>query len=275
MSGKGGTGKTTVSLLLANSLASQGKRVLLVELNSRSSAYSLTQSQVKPKYKPTPSPWGFDWCLLQGLDCLIEYVGSFTGVESLTQKVFESSIIKTLVNVAPGLNDLSVLGKLTSHFRGHGPGFDYDHIIVDAHSTGSFQSLLIAPELLGKSVSSGPLKNQSQAIQEVLKDSKKVQFFFIGLAEELPVDELEDTLSEFENYEENQVLVIVNKTLEVKETNIKDECWQAFLNERLNEQSKQLNRVKDLWKNCFEINLVTESLREKLNHPDGEVLRPL
>ncbi len=275
VSGKGGTGKSTVATLLARQLSQSGRRVLLVELEQMSSVKALTFRPDSPTYQPSPSGFGFDWCLLTGLDCLVEYVSTFTKLESLTKRFFDSALLRTLVNVAPGLNDLSILGKLTSQFRQHGPGFDYDHVIVDAPSTGSFQSLIQAPRTLGKSVSRGPLHSQSLAIDEVLKNKNHVQYVFVSLFEELPVDELEETLNQFIPEYAEQLHVVMNKSLNLQEVEKQEGDWADFIDKKRANELVQKQRVKEMWKHCFQVDLFTEAFPEKLAQSKGEVLRPL
>ncbi len=275
VSGKGGTGKSTVATLLARDLSQRGRSVLLVELAEQSSVQALLQSEKKPQYQPQASGFGFDWCRLQGRDCLVEYVSSFTRLESVTQKFFDSALLKTLVNVAPGLNDLSILGKLTSRIRKHGPAFNYDHIVVDAPSTGSFLSLINAPVTLGKSVARGPLHSQSMGIDKVLKNPECTQFFFVSLYEELPMDELADTLTEFKDDYGEQIRIVMNKALNVSEPAKTSTTWSHFLQRKMQEEQKQGRRAQELWPKGFQLNLFTESFKDFICQDRGEVLRPL
>ncbi len=275
VSGKGGTGKSTVAATLAKTIADQGRRVLLVELEQQSSVKALLELSNNPQYLPSASGLGFDWCRLSGRDCLVEYVSSYTRLESFTQKFFDSALLKTLINVAPGLNDLSILGKLTSQIRGHGPGFDYDHIIIDAPSTGSFHSLIKAPMTLGDSVTRGPLHSQSLGIDQVLKNPDHTQFFFVSLYEELPVDELEDTLAEFTEEYDQQVSVVMNKSLGLAVAAPGQSRWSEFIFEKIAEQEQQKARVIDLWSRCYQLELFTSGFNRFLCEQRKEVLRPL
>jgi energy-coupling factor transporter ATP-binding protein EcfA2 len=246
ISGKGGTGKTTFAVLLAHQLARSSKKVLLVELGAQSSVKALANLEQSVEYTPRATRLGFDLSLLQGRDCLIEYISSFTLTGGLTKQFFDNRLIKSLVDVAPGLNDLAVLGKLTSHIRGHGPGFQYDHIIIDAHSTGSFLSLLNSPQYLGASVSRGPLKKQSQSIETVLKDPKLTDYFFVSLLEELPMDELQDTLANFNYNQPDQIKLIMNKYVGLADLKIDDPVWQSFMGKKLAQQEQQKERLKQM-----------------------------
>lgn len=272
VSGKGGTGKTTIALLMARHLAQMGKSVLFVELANRSSARHLAAISSEPEYKPTPTPFGFDWSILQGVDCLVDYVGSFT-VEKLAQTFFNNPLMKTLLNVAPGLSDLSILGKLTSSMRGHGPGFNYDHVVVDAHSTGSFFSLLSAPQILGESVSTGPLRTQSLQIDRHLKDASQVQYFFVNLFEELPMDELEETIAEFRRIYPEQIHIVMNKKLQLQSVQIADDVWQTYMQSRLDEQKKLTEKVLNLGMPTYCQSFFTEDFAKVLTSNQGDFLR--
>lgn len=270
VSGKGGTGKTTMALRLCNHLKAAGKRTLLVELNSRSSAVSLAGWSHQGRYEPVTTPSGYDHSCLTGRDCLVEYISSYVRTKRLTQQVFETHWVRALVDVAPGLNDLAILGKLTSSMREHGPAFDYDHIVVDSPSTGSFLSLLQAPQRLGASVSRGPLHTQSHSIAQVLKDPQQVQYVFMALLEELPVDELEETLAQFKDHPEEQLLVVLNKYIDLEELQIPDSHWQKHMGEVLQEQTRQRQRVLGWSRATRRMDLVTED--QPLADLSGEFL---
>ena len=276
ISGKGGTGKTTFSLALANHLAQTGKSVLLCELSERSAvpAY-LGLHGYTPTYQPQRLPdLDFDHSLVQGMDCLIEYIGSVIRAEGFARKLFEGSIIESLVKVAPGLNDLAILGKLTSHIRGHGPGFHYDHILVDAPSTGNFYSLLDAPRRLGRSVTRGPLTTQSRGIESSLQNSAEVQFLFMTLFEEFSSDELEDTLGQLGEQFRDQMQVVANRYIELSQVHGTDPGWRSFIESALEKVHSQRARVKDLWEDSFYFPLITDSLHDYLGQ-QGDVLRKL
>lgn len=272
VSGKGGTGKTTLSLLLAGHLARQGRKVLYVELSERSSAQHLLPTQRHPQYQPTPTGFGFDCSRLLGMDCLIEYISSFTLIEQVAQKLFQSVFLSSLVNVAPGLNDLAILGKLTSDLRQHGPGFNYDHIIVDSHSTGSFFSMLKAPATLSKSVNRGPLKKQSESIENALKNQNLSQYFIVGLFEDLPVDEVEETIDELKKHHEQQLHIVMNKYIPIDNFKIKNNNWLNFMGNKISKQKECAKRVNKMWTNVYQVPFFVNKLNES-HFQHGDFLR--
>ncbi len=273
VSGKGGVGKTSLALLVSRHLARLGQKVLYVELMARSSARPLAAFDFEPEYKPQKTQYGFDACLLSGRDCLVDYVSSFVPLERIVQPFFQSSMIQGLINLAPGLKDLAILGKLTSAIRSHGPSFQYDHIVIDAHSTGHFLSFLQAPGLLGQSVKGGPLRTQSESIEKVLKDPQLTQFIFASLFEELPVDELVETIENFKDQYKGQSQIFMNKWIDLESCKIQDPSWQLFIKNRISGQSLLQKRLDQLSSPYFHIELILENFPTYLYNAQGDFLR--
>ena len=142
ITGKGGVGKTTVSLMLARSLVLLGKKVLFLEIGQQSSGFHLAGLDNTPIFEPKSNRLGFDASLVCGEDCLEEYANHILKVERLAVLFLKNKFMQALLPLAPGLDDLAILGKLTSEIRQHGPPWSYDHIVVDCPSTGAFLSML-------------------------------------------------------------------------------------------------------------------------------------
>ncbi len=275
ISGKGGTGKTSIALRLSRFLSEKGRRVLFVELNSHSSAQALLGLKNPPGYKPSSCGLGFDWCLVQALDCLSEYMEHFLKFKKLTHYLFNHPFIRKFVGVAPGLNDLALLGKLTGGVRGKGPPLGYDHVIVDAFSTGSFASFLAAPQILGTGMGPGLLQSQSFAIQKVLSDRRKVQYFFVSLFEQGSVDELEETLRKTDSITGDQISVIMNKYFRLESMSLPDANWRDFIKKKLAVQKSQITRVLGFCKNVYLVDRHTLSLQKEIHNHQGGFLRTL
>ena len=132
----------------------------------------------------------FDIALWSGQDCLKEYALHILKIESLYRLFFENAVSKALVNIAPALPELAILGKVTSGPpRNVGPKMPYDVIVVDAYASGHFMALLNAPSGLGKVVRFGPMGEQVHSIDALLKDRQICHFYVVALPEELPVVE--------------------------------------------------------------------------------------
>lgn len=188
VTGKGGVGKSAVAAALALKQAQSGQKTLLVELGYQS-FYQDYFNLAQVAYQPQNLKKNLDVALWSGPECLKEYARHLLKVESLYRLFFENSVTKALIQVAPGLSEISVLGKITSHPRQIGPPLNYDCLVVDAFATGHFLALLKAPHGMAEAIRFGPMGEQSRSIEKILKDPNYCQYYVVSFPEELPVVE--------------------------------------------------------------------------------------
>ncbi len=195
VSGKGGVGKSTVAAALAAEIAKTGKKTLLAEIGSYSAYEFILGPELISQpigYDPVSIPaLGFDLALMSGDRCLKEYVTHLIKLGKVAELFFETQAMRALIDLAPGLLEIAILGKLTSHLRHVGPEFPYDVIVVDAHATGHLLSLLRAPVGLSKAIPFGPMGHHSRDILKILT-SEKVKYILVSLPEDLPVTEVQE-----------------------------------------------------------------------------------
>lgn len=189
VSGKGGVGKSLVAAAVARREAQKGRRVLLVEIGDTSyfkDFFNLESVTYLPK---SVAQHGFDLALWSGETCLREYILYYLKIERLFHVFFENNVMRALINVAPGLNEIAILGKLTSGIRRVGPEFTYDLIVIDCFATGHALALLEAPHGLTEAIKIGPMATQSREIDAVLRDPALTAYWVVTLLEEMPVVE--------------------------------------------------------------------------------------
>ncbi|NQZ01552.1 MAG: ArsA family ATPase [Bdellovibrionales bacterium] len=211
VTGKGGVGKSTVAAGLALNLSQKGEKTLLVELGERS-FYSSAWGQ-EFGFEPTsvePNLWVARW---QAEDCLKEYLGHLLKVSKIAELFFENRVMKALVNSAPALKELAIAGKLTSRPRKVGPPLGFEHIVLDAYSTGHFRALLNAPIGMAEAVGFGPMGEQSRGITDTLKRRDITKIYVVTLPEELPVKETLELDDYLTNQYGQETCVIMNKSL--------------------------------------------------------------
>lgn len=204
VTGKGGVGKSTFALALGKKLARQNRKVLVVELGEES-YFSHFLNLPPLAYAPTPYPaGGFDVARWDGTSALSEYVRHLLKLDSLHKIFFENQVTRSLVDAAPGLKELAILGKITSGPpRWVGPKMDYDDLVVDAFATGHFLALLRAPLGMSQTFRRGPMAEQTQAIMQTLNHPQWTQLHIVSLPEELPIVETIESIQEL-----NQLLKI-------------------------------------------------------------------
>lgn len=274
VSGKGGVGKSTLALCLSRALSKQGRKVLLVELGARSAAQYLAPMGFSPQFKPQQTPYGFDIALINGSSCLQDYINHYVRMDSLSKLFLNNSFMKLALPVAPGLDDLAILGKITSGIRKHGPPWTYDHIVVDAYSSGSFLSMLQSPRHLSEMVRRGPLNSQSLNIYEVLKNSDLCDYYFVTLFEDFPVDELVQSTQEFKNSFTSGFKVVANRRLpKVKEEQMGSSLFLEQLSKANKNQQKYYEILQGHFTNLKTMDLITEPLDQYLLDEKGDESR--
>lgn len=213
VSGKGGVCKSLIAAALAKELASVGRKTLLAEIGE-TSYYQDFWRLPHVGHEPTRHPEGFDLCLWSGETCLREYVLYYLKMERLYKLFFENKVMRALVNVAPGLAELAILGKVTSGLRKVGPPLEYDTIVVDCYATGHAMALFQAPKGIREAIGIGPMGHHSREIENILRDPRLSAYLVVTLLEELSVAETLEFKRTLEKEFDISVEVIANRVLE-------------------------------------------------------------
>lgn len=244
ITGKGGVGKSAVAAGFALNRALMGKKTLLVELGYQS-FFKDYFDLPDVTYRPKPLRENLDLALWSGPECLKEYALHLIKVESLYRLFFENAVTRSLINVAPALSELAMLGKITSHPRQIGPPLLYDVIVVDAFSTGHFLALLKAPEGMSEAIRFGPMGQQSRSIERILKNPQYCKYFVVSLPEELPVVEGMELAAEIEKLVGIKPRHVLNKIVPLTKASLSEKPMTDKL-EKFQDYLQKINLQQDL-----------------------------
>ncbi|MFF9395551.1 ArsA family ATPase [Streptomyces griseoluteus] len=201
VSGKGGTGKTTVAAALALALADEGKRTLLVEVEGRQGIAQLFGTEALPyeERKIATAPGGGEVYALaiDAEQALLDYLQMFYKLGGAGRALRKIGAIDFATTIAPGLRDVLLTGKACEAVRRKDKKgeFLYDHVVMDAPPTGRITRFLNVNDEMAGLAKIGPIHNQAQAVMRVLK-SPETAVHLVTLLEEMPVQETADGIAE-------------------------------------------------------------------------------
>jgi anion-transporting ArsA/GET3 family ATPase len=147
-------------------------------------------------YEPrelSPGVWGLN---IIPEDALAEYLRVQYHMSRISRVFRSTHFVDYITTAAPGLKDILVLGKIwyLEQDRDHGGGaHGFDTIIVDAPAAGHMATFLKAPQGLADAVRLGPVRRQSEWLNDMLTDPKRTRVHLVSLAEEIPASETLET----------------------------------------------------------------------------------
>ncbi|MCX3059806.1 ArsA-related P-loop ATPase [Streptomyces beihaiensis] len=201
VSGKGGTGKTTVAAALALALATEGRRTLLVEVEGRQGIAQLFETEALPyeERKIAVAPGGGEVYAL-AIDpelALLDYLQMFYKLGGAGRALKKLGAIDFATTVAPGLRDVLLTGKACEAVRRKDKQgrYAYDYVVMDAPPTGRITRFLNVNHEVAGLAKMGPIHNQAQAVMRVIK-SRETAVHLVTLLEEMPVQETLDGVAE-------------------------------------------------------------------------------
>jgi len=200
VTGKGGTGKTTVAAALALSMASGGRRVLLVEVEERQGIAQLFDTPPLPyEERRVAVARGGGEVRALAIDveaALLEYLEMFYNLKRAGRALRRMGAVDFATAIAPGLRDVLLTGKIKEAVTRQVKGARaYDAVVVDAPPTGRIVRFLSVTEHVAGLAKGGPIKTQSDGVMAVLRSSQTA-IHIVTVLEDMPVQETADAIAE-------------------------------------------------------------------------------
>lgn len=211
VSGKGGTGKSTVAAALALALASRGKNVLLCEVEGRqgiSQMFDVSPLPYEERQIATglPGPAGNAGTVhalhIEAEAALLEYLAMYYKLGRAGRALDRFGVIEFATTVAPGVRDVLLTGKVFEAARedrkkgtSSKAGQHYDAIVLDAPPTGRIAQFLNVNGELAGLAKAGPIKKQADTVMTLFRSPRTV-IHLVTVLEEMPVQETVDGIAE-------------------------------------------------------------------------------
>jgi anion-transporting ArsA/GET3 family ATPase len=196
VTGKGGTGKTTVAAALALALAAGGRRTLLCEVEGRQGIAQLFDVPPLPyeERKIAVAEGGGEVFALavEPKAALLEYLELFYRMGRAGKVLERIGAVDFATTIAPGLRDVLLTGKVYEASRRRtATGPAYDAIVLDAPPTGRVTRFLNVNEEVADLAKVGPIRNQAGSIMSLLR-GQHTAVHLVTVLEEMPVQETQD-----------------------------------------------------------------------------------
>ena len=204
VTGKGGTGKTTVAASLALALASRGQQVLLCEVENRQGIAQLFDVPPLP-YEERRIARGADGqgaagdvyaLAIEPEAALMDYLAMYYRLGRAGKLLDRFGVIDFATTIAPGVRDVLLTGKVyEAARRREGRDFAYDAVIMDAPPTGRITRFLNVNSEVAGLAKVGPIRRQADSIMEMMR-STDTRVHIVTVLEEMPVQETIDGIAE-------------------------------------------------------------------------------
>jgi anion-transporting ArsA/GET3 family ATPase len=214
VSGKGGTGKSTVAAALAMAGVASGRRTLLAEVEGRGEI-ATTLGIADPGFVERPTSHGFHVLSITPHETVRAYLRRYAGMRRIPKPLMRTGAVDQIITATPGLRDLLALGMIYESFQvraqdsGGRRATGYDLVVVDAPPTGQIASFLSAPSVFAGLVRVGRIRRQASSVAQMLRRRSRV--VLVSLPEEMSVAETLETVPAIHDTGTKVTAIVANR----------------------------------------------------------------
>ncbi len=209
VTGKGGTGKTTIAAALAQLAAERGKHVLACDVDAKGDLAALFEAGPVDFVGREVAP-GVVAMSMDTEASLREYLKLYLRIPVVGGLGPLAKTLDFVAAAAPGVREILTVGKLCYEVRER----HYDLVVVDAAASGHIVSQLAAPQAVNDLVKVGLIRSQTDWMLEILSDPRRTGVVAVTTPEEMPVNETLELAGRIRSETTVQLsAVVVNRVL--------------------------------------------------------------
>jgi anion-transporting ArsA/GET3 family ATPase len=218
VTGKGGTGKSTIAAALALALAAGGRKVLLVEVEGRQGIAQLFDVPPLPyaevKIATADGGGQVNALAIDTEAAFLEYLDMFYNLGIAGRAMRRIGAIEFATTIAPGLRDVLLTGKIKEIVARSDKGkqHGYDAVVVDSPPTGRIARFLDVTAAVSELAKGGPVHSQADGVVKLLH-SDRTAIHLVTLLESLPIQETVEAIDELRELGLPIGSVIVNRNI--------------------------------------------------------------
>ena len=184
VTGKGGTGKTTVTAALAQLAAQRGKRVLACDIDATGGLAAMFEA-APSGFEPTQVAPSISVMSMDTEASLREYLKIQLRIPLAGRIGPLAKAFDFVATAAPGVREILTVGKFCWEVKER----HYDLVVVDAPASGHIVGQLAAPQAINDLVKVGLIRSQTDWMLDILSDPAQTGLVAVCTPEEMPVSE--------------------------------------------------------------------------------------
>jgi anion-transporting ArsA/GET3 family ATPase len=184
VTGKGGTGKTTVASALALLASLRGRRVLICEVDAKGDVAGYYEAPATGFQEREVLP-GLFAMTMDTEASLREYLKLQLRIPVVGRIGPLAKAFDFVATAAPGVREILTVGKFCYEVRER----NYDLVVVDAPASGHIVGQLTAPQSINNLVKVGLIRTQTDWMLDILSDPATTGLVAVCTPEEMPVSE--------------------------------------------------------------------------------------
>ena len=170
VTGKGGTGKSTIASAIAYTNAVSGRKVLLLDVQERSSLHDVFGIEFSVGTKVQVGDLPLDVLSIDADESFLDYLDKFYNLRIAGSLLKNLGAMEFATTTAPGLSDILLVGYAANAARSN----EYDLVIVDAVPTGRFEKFITTADALMDMAKSGPIFDQALLVKNEIEAESTV-----------------------------------------------------------------------------------------------------
>ena len=181
VTGKGGTGKSSLASAIGSMSAAHGRRTIVAEVDSFQPALERTLG-AEPSFAPREIRKNLYVTNITWRDALNDWLKNTIAAEKIVRMILKNRVVQLFLDATPGVRETVILSRICALAD------EYDQVVVDMPASGHALAILRVPHIATSLLKGGPIRERSEQIISLLGDSA-TSMCIVGLPEEMVVNE--------------------------------------------------------------------------------------
>ncbi len=224
VTGKGGTGKTSVTAALALLAAQHGTKVLACEVDAKGNLADFYETS-RLDFHPREVQRKLFAMSMSTEESLQEYLRLQLHLPAIARIGPLARAFDFVATAAPGVREILTVGKLAYEARER----HYGLVVADASASGHVIGQLVAPRAIDELVRVGPIHDQTGWMLDVLGDPAVTGLVIVTTPEEMPVNETIELVHRVRSETDvDLAAIVVNRVLPELFSRVDEEVFERL-----------------------------------------------